>query len=317
MRDFQRTVQFGHCLVSLKSYIGDCVMALPLFEELEAHFAQVTFLAGGALQQVICQSNPNRRVVPAAKSKHPSAVWKEAQWMRSERFDAAFIVNHSFRSALTANLARIPVRVGHATELRSWALTHPVPYDQGEFESQSSLDLVRTIGVEAIGRMPELVVTATQRRRGQELANGAKIGIQPGARFGAKQIPIPVCIEVAQQLAAEGYSICLLGGNDEAQFAEPIEAAIKGSVENLVGKSSISETLGVLANLDLMIGSDTGLMHMAAAVDCPSITLFGPTPIEKWGHNYGNHVAIQAPGGSMDNIDASAILEIARRRLRG
>ena len=97
-------------------------MALPLMDEIERHFARVTYLAGGVLAQVICQSNPSRRVIPAAKVKHPVEVWKEAQWMKSERFDVAIIVNHSFRSALTTALAGIPVRVGHAEVIYFGAL---------------------------------------------------------------------------------------------------------------------------------------------------------------------------------------------------
>ena len=317
MRDVQREVRFGHCLVSLKSYIGDCVMALPLFEEIEQHFSRVTYLAGGALQQVICQAKPDRTVVPANKTKHPLEVVKEAQWMRSRRFDAAIIVNHSFRSALTTALAGIPVRVGHSTELRSWALTHAIPYDQGEFESQSSLDLIRALGVNAEGKVPTLPVTEQQRKHGEGLVGHASVGLQPGARFGAKQIPISTCVEVSKQLAAAGYTLCLLGGKDEAQYAEPILEATKGAAVDLIGKTTISETLGVLNNLQLMIGGDTGLMHLAAAVDCPSITVFGPTPIEKWGHNYGKHVAIQSPDANMDNIKADVIVGIALRQLSG
>ena len=317
MRDAGRPVRFGHCLVSLKSYIGDCVMALPLFEEIEQHFSEVTYLAGGALQQVICQSKPDRRVIPANKTKHPLDVIKEAKWMRSQRFDATIIVNHSFRSALTTALAGIPIRVGHATELRSWALTHAIPYDQGEFESQSSLDLIRALGVSADGKVPTFSVTDHQRQRGAELVGNAMVGLQPGARFGAKQIPIPTCVELSKRLTAAGYKLCLLGGKDESQYAEPIIEATNGDAVDLIGKTSISETLGVLANLNLMIGGDTGLMHMAAAVDCPSLTIFGPTPIEKWGHNYGKHVAIQSPGDNMDNIRAEVILELALRQLSG
>jgi ADP-heptose:LPS heptosyltransferase len=86
---------------------------------------------------------------------------------------------------------------------------------------------------------------------------------------------------------------------------------------NLVGKTGIRDSLGTLANLNLMIGSDTGLMHMAAAVGCPSITVFGPTPRAKWGHQYPPHQALQAEGGTMENTSAEAVLEAARRQLRG
>jgi len=310
-------IRYGHCLVSLKSYIGDCVMGLPTFQAIEERFERVTYLAGGAIPQVLWMPDRERRVVTSERCKTPSAVRREAAWMKSENFDAVLLVNHSFRSAITVKMAGIPVRVGHRTELRSMFLTHAVAYDETEFEAVSTSHLAAAIGISVPDQITTMPISDDERVRGNHFRDGATIGIQPGARFGAKQVPISVTIEIANALTRDGHRICLLGGKEEEGFAEELIAGMTDRPVNLVGKTGIRDSLGTLANLNLMIGSDTGLMHMAAAVGCPSITVFGPTPRAKWGHQYPPHQALQAEGGKMENTSAEAVLEAARRQLRG
>ncbi|MEZ0327383.1 MAG: glycosyltransferase family 9 protein, partial [Fimbriimonas sp.] len=64
-----------------------------------------------------------------------------------------------------------------------------------------------------------------------------------------------------------------------------------------------------------MIGADTGLMHMATAVGCPTVTIFGPTPAQKWGHTYGSNQVILAPEGDMSKVAPQTILEALKRAL--
>jgi heptosyltransferase-2 len=292
-------------------------MGLPTFQAVEERFERVTYLAGGAIPQVLWMPDRERRVVTSERCKTPSAVRREAAWMKSENFDAVLLVNHSFRSAITVKMAGIPVRVGHRTELRSMFLTHAVAYDETEFEAVSTSHLAAAIGISVPDQITTMPISDDERVRGNHFRDGATIGIQPGARFGAKQVPISVTIEIANALTRDGHRICLLGGKEEEGFAEELIAGMTDRPVNLVGKTGIRDSLGTLANLNLMIGSDTGLMHMAAAVGCPSITVFGPTPRAKWGHQYRPHQALQAEGGKMENTSAEAVLEAARRQLRG
>jgi len=292
-------------------------MGLPTFQAIEERFERVTYLAGGAIPQVLWMPDRERRVVTSERCKTPSAVRREAAWMKSENFDAVLLVNHSFRSAITVKMAGIPVRVGHRTELRSMFLTHAVAYDETEFEAVSTSHLAAAIGISVPDQITTMPISDDERVRGNHFRDGATIGIQPGARFGAKQVPISVTIEIANALTRDGHRICLLGGKEEEGFAEELIAGMTDRPVNLVGKTGIRDSLGTLANLNLMIGSDTGLMHMAAAVGCPSITVFGPTPRAKWGHQYPPHQALQAEGGKMENTSAEAVLEAARRQLRG
>ena len=89
-------------------------------------------------------------------------------------------------------------------------------------------------------------------------------------------------ILLARMLVKDGYSIALLGGKEEK-----IECKDEG-IKDYIGELSIIESVGVIANSILTIGSDTGLMHCSGALGIPALTLFGCTDYKEY-LPYGNH----------------------------
>ena len=298
----------GPVLVSFKSYLGDAVMATPILPALESEFSSVTCIAMGAVPQLLDGLVSRGRIEKIPKVRKPNEVFKQAASLRREKYAAAVLVNHSFRSALTAALAGIPIRVGHDREYRRVLLTHPVAYGESEYETKMNFDMLEAIGVPYTFRNPFLVVSSAEREFGKSSVGPRAVGVQPGARFGQKQLRPETLNFVAERLREHGFEIVLLGGPEEAKIA----AEFPGAATNLVGKTSIRETIGVLSALKLMIGGDTGLMHMAAAVDCPTVTVFGPTPLEKWAHRYEPHVALQAASREIGNMTGELLWETVR-----
>jgi ADP-heptose:LPS heptosyltransferase len=70
-----------------------------------------------------------------------------------------------------------------------------------------------------------------------------------------------------------------------------------------------------MAGLRLMIGADTGAMHLAVGVGCPTVTAFGPTPADKWGHDYAPHRVIRAPGGDMAALEPETLVRASLEAL--
>ncbi|MEZ0325218.1 MAG: glycosyltransferase family 9 protein, partial [Fimbriimonas sp.] len=281
-------------LVSMKRFIGDAVMTTPMLNALQSHHPDITIICPGHVAQVLWHPDFERKFLPLDTKRKPWELVAKALELRKQRFTLAVLVNHSFRSALTTKLAGIPKRVGHATEGRNWLLTSAVPYDENTFEAWSELDLLKPLAIEPQRTTPVLPVTESERAKGEELLKGAMIGIQPGARFASKMLTVEVLAEVANQLSQKP---AFFGASEEKDSADKLQAAVSKDVTNLVGVTSIRESLGALANLKAMIGADTGLMHMATAVGCPTVTIFGPTPAQKWGHTYGSNQVILAPEG--------------------
>lgn len=229
---------------------------------------------------------------------------EEARRLRAMKFGSAMLVNRSFRMALLAKLARIPIRIGHATEGRSALLTHPIRYNPDHPEAESYAQLLEPLGVKVQDLSPRLRVTVEERAAGLSRLAGIQIGIQPAARYPEKQLPAEALSKLTDRFAAERLSFALFGGPDE-------RSSLDGGLD-LIGKLSLRESMGAAANLRALIGGDTGFMHVAAAVGCPTITVFGPTNSAKWGHFDSPHQVIQAPGANMANITGDEVWEAVR-----
>jgi len=309
-------VRDDRLLLSLKGYIGDAVMTAPLLNRLEAEFRHVTLLTAPVARDVL-RADASAPYLPLVKERTPWLVVQQAIRLRKERFRIVVLVNRSFRSALVARLAGIPVRVGHNSEGRAPLLTHAVPFDEEKFEAFCSLDLASPLNLDPSPERPRLHIQTAERKVGSEMLDGATVGFQPGARFPKKQVPIPVLAEVARSLIARGHRLALFGGPEESADAEAFSGIVGGEVVNLVGRCRIRETIGTVSHLRLMIGSDTGVMHLAAGAGCPTVTVFGPTKANKWGHDYEPHTVLRSEDGDITRIRAEEILGAALARLEG
>ena len=107
------------------------------------------------------------------------------------------------------------------------------------------------------------------------------LGINPGASYGsAKQWYPDQFAKIAIELS-DKFDIIIFGGIDEQDFAKKIERIlIKKDIKNyrnLSGKTSITELINYISNLDIFITGDSGPMHIAASLNIPTIAIFGPT----------------------------------------
>jgi ADP-heptose:LPS heptosyltransferase len=239
----------------------------------------------------------------------------QARRIRRKGYDVAFLVNRSFRAALLARLAKIPIRVGHGTEGRSFLLTKSVTYRSEDFEAKSYADLALAMGLDVDRTEPLLRVSNKELLEGKVLAAGATVAIQPGARYDYKRTPTDHLAAVAVELQQRGHDLVFVGGAEEAAAGEALAARLLRPPVNLIGATTIRQTLAVLANTRAAIGSDTGVMHLAAGLGVSTVTSFGPTPAIKWGHHYAPHQVLQAPDEDLSKLDPHELIQAGLRAL--
>jgi heptosyltransferase II len=295
-------------LVLLKpQFLGDAVMACPMIDSLISAEKPTTVMCGPLVEDLLQDRSESVRFVRGQKISGIGPVLRAAKAIRSLGVEVAYIVNRSFRSALAVRMAGVHRRVGHATEGRRFLLTEAVPYDKLRFEAFCYLDLLEATGTPTVPTEPRLRV--------EKAVSDFDFGIQPGARYVEKQVPPGAMAELARHLLDKGLRGVLLGGPEEAEDAAAFVRLVSRPMENRVGLCSIRETLSILAGLRLMAGSDTGLMHVAAAAGCPTITVFGPNPASKWGHQYAPHVVLEAPNGRMKEMGHEPMIDAAEQIL--
>ena len=220
-----------------------------------------------------------------------------ARLIKAMAFDMAVIFPNSFESALIPFLARIPRRIGYATDARAFLLTDsiPVPSDKmTRHEVYYYLGLADYIrkkeGLKdrAAPMPPELVLNVPEKgekgaRRiisslGVEKAK--LIGFNPGAAYGpAKCWPHGHFAALGRALTERHPErrILIFGTGKERSMAGDIQAGIGDAAYNLAGGTSLDEAMGIIRRLDLLVTNDSGLMHVGAALGVPLVAIFGST----------------------------------------
>ncbi len=261
--------------VLLKSYLGDAVMVEPALRAARESAPFLGLRASATAREVLAHIRPDA-FLPLTRGHTAKTLRDDVRALRGWNAGVALVVDRSFRAALLARLARIPVRVGHPRDARGFLLSRVVPYDEREYEAASYADLARAAGIPVPDPAPRL----HPPEAGPEIPLGA-VGLQPGARYEAKRLPEAASRAFIAAMEERGRPVVLLGGPEERALCERLATP---SCTLLAGTCSIPQTLAALAWLDLFASADTGLAHLAFGVRTPSLVVFGPTPAAKWTH---------------------------------
>jgi len=311
-------------LVIRPDHIGDLLFTTPALRALRAAYprAHIAALVGpwGAdvlrrnpcLDEVITCDFPWFSRRPKTSPLQPyRLLWTEARRLRGRGFDLALNLRFDFWwGALLAYLAGIPRRVGYAiAECRPF-LTDAVPYTPGRHEVQQNLTLVEYVArpVGAISDVPvgqppldfplsdEERAFARQWLAAHDQFEGEAVAIHPGAGAAVKLWPAARWAAVADALAWRyGCRILLTGSASERPLAEAISAGMRAQPLLVVGETTLGQLAALFAACRLVLGVDSGPLHLAVAVGAPSVHLCGPVDpalFGPWG-DPARHVVLQ------------------------
>ncbi|MFL6254563.1 MAG: lipopolysaccharide heptosyltransferase II [Pyrinomonadaceae bacterium] len=282
------------------NWVGDAVMTVPALRELRRLFprARLTLATRPWAEGIFAGADfIDDLLVNGNTSSRPAAIFQEARAWRARRFDLAVLFPNSFAPALVAALARVPLRVGYATQGRSALLTHRIGVPAWRSERHEVFyylhlvaELERLLNgastVETRAPDTRLCVTGARLREAQLILNesGARPGrplvaICPGSTNSrAKRWPAERFAAVADMLKERvGADVVLLGAREELDISEEVARHMRVRPFVLTGQTDLAQTAAVLKASDLLITNDTGPAHVAAAVGCPVVVIFGPT----------------------------------------
>ena len=200
------------------------------------------------------------------------------------QYDQAIVLPNSLKSALVPFFAGIPVRTGYIGEFRFGLLNDarklnksklPLMVERfAQLAEQSGINIKRPLPD------PKLNITTTQqdatlKKLGITLEKSIAI-LCPGAEYGpAKRWPVAYFAEIAQRLQQNGFTVWMIGSAKDSEVAEKIVSLGNLASHNLCGKTNLSDAIALLSCAQLVISNDSGLMHLAAALDKPTLALFG------------------------------------------
>jgi heptosyltransferase-2 len=197
------------------------------------------------------------------------------------RFDAAYVCPNSLKSALLPWWAGIAKRVGYQGESRYGVLNHRLPNpDKGERPPMVAFYSALSGDADAANDRPRLQISAPSIDAALTALHVQRQGyyvFAPGAEFGpAKRWPASHFAVLAEQLP---LPVVLLGSGKEAALcagiAQTVNATRPGHCLDWSGRTSLDQALAAIAAAKAMVSNDSGLMHVAAALDVQQVAIFG------------------------------------------
>lgn len=286
--------------------IGDVVHSLPVLCALREHLPKA-FLAWAVegCSGDLLEGHPAIDALvrlPRKFLKSPQAIWKMHQRLRALNIGTAIDVQGLTKSALVARLSGATHRIGFegsdGRELSSWLNNDRIePLKTHVIER--NLELLRPLGIRspAIGyRVPqdhtaEKKVAAWLQKTG---LRGNLAIINPGAGWPSKIWPARRYAAVASHLGTEHDFSCVAvwAGRQEHLWAQEVVNRAHGQAR-LAPPTTLRELASLARRARLFVGSDTGPLHLAAAVGTPCVGLYGPMPHQRNGPYGWPHVAVQ------------------------
>ena len=205
-------------------------------------------------------------------------------------FDRALVLPNSFKSALLPWFARIPVRTGFVGEARRGLLNDARHLDRATLPRM--VDRFVALAREERASLPpaprprlerDAAAAGALRQRLGLTGSGPILACAPGAEFGpAKRWPAEHFASLlAGRLAAGGGEVWLLGSAGDAELTARIRAAVPAGVaprvHDLAGRTRLTEAVDLLGEADAVLTNDSGLMHVACALERPVLAVYGST----------------------------------------
>ena len=286
-------------LVIGPSWVGDMMMSQSLYRTLKAeHPDAVIDVMAPAWCRPLLSRMPEVNQALAMPLGHGALEIGErrrlGKSLRGSHYDRAYVLPNSFKSALVPFFAGIKRRVGWRGEMRYGLLNDLRKLDKAAFPLmvERYVALGYDTPVSSAKQLPQPLLWPQLQVEDQEKIETAAqfqlsadrpiVGFCPGAEFGpAKRWPHYHYAALAQQLIAEGYQVVLFGSAKDRPTGEEIIAALpdeaRSHCRNLSGDTSLEQAVILLAHCRAVVSNDSGLMHIAAALNRPLVALYGPS----------------------------------------
>lgn len=283
-------------LVRGTNWVGDAVITLPALRELRRIFpqAKISLLVKPWVAGIFEDVEAIDEVIPY--DRKGKGLWRTIKELRSHHFDLVVLFQNAFEAAVIAWGSGASCRMGFPTEGRGFLLSHPLAltkeiqglhqiYYYLHIVAQVETRLTRENYVDFSHLNYQLPVRAARqqaiRTKATELGIDLTkkiVALNPGATNSrAKRWPSESFAGLADLLTRQGCEVVFIGAATELDITQTVVSKMQTPAKILTGKTSLAESIAFLSICDLLISNDTGPAYLSAALDRPTLTIFGPT----------------------------------------
>jgi heptosyltransferase-2 len=285
----------GGILVIGPSWVGDMILAQSLFKVLRQRHPHLPIdVAAPAWTLPLLERMPEVRRAIALPFRHGRLDLLQrvriGRELGREGYAQAILLPNTFKSALVPFFARIPHRTGFLGEMRYGLLNDVRRLDVVRLPMTVQRFVALGLGPgEALpDRLPQPQLVASMEGAAQALEKLALpfpdrpvLGLCPGAEYGpAKRWPASHYAAVAEWALARGWQVWLFGSEKDAAITARIDQLTGNHCLDLGGRTTLGEAIDLMALTTAVVSNDSGLMHLAAALDKPLVAIFGSSDPE-------------------------------------
>ncbi len=276
-------------LVMGPSWVGDMVMAHSLFQALKKQNENVQIdVAAPAWTLPLLDRMPEVTNKIALPFKHGQLSLIErfqfGRSLRSRQYTQSISLVNSLKSAILPFAANIKKRTGFLGEMRYGLLNDIRPLDKTTLPKTVERFVVLGLSKgQKLTKIPRPKLLADPKnakevlkRLNISLAENKILGLCPGAEFGeAKRWPVAHYAAVANTVLDQGWEVILFGSNKDIQVIQSINQLTQSRCIDLGGKTKLGDAIDIMSLCDAIVSNDSGLMHVAAALDKKLIAIYG------------------------------------------
>lgn len=296
-------------LVMRYRFIGDTILTVPFLRNLRRAYpdAIIDVLVGPESGSILQGCPYVNELMPFDTTRfhkydrgmgRPGNFLDYAIELRQRKYDLVLLLKRSWSSGVLSWLTGARWRVGYDTEGRRVFLTHPVTWDKKKHEVESTLDVLRAAGVPVEDNYLESWVSERERAEINKLVpelsqESRKIMVHAAAAHPDKMYPLQQWAAIVRALHQQfGITPFFTGAGQDRALYDELQALSGVPGVNLSGQLSLRQSLALYERMELAVCVDSGPAHMAAAVNTPTVALFGPTDPDRWRPWGADHVAV-------------------------
>lgn len=285
-------INVNKILVVGPAWVGDMVMAQSLFRLLKYRDPDVVIdVLAPAWTFSLLSCMPEVSSAIALPITHGElklgARYRLAKQLRAHQYTQAIVLQNSFKSALIPWLARIPIRTGWLGEYRFGLLNDIRHLDKKRYplmiEQFMALGLPKGTPLPTPYLYPafhvqkEHAIVIAEKLQ-LALSDRPVLAISAGAEFGpSKRWPLEYYAEIANHQLSQGFDVWLFGSPNDRPITDEIMVRTGHRCKNIAGRVALSESIALLSVASGLVTNDSGLMHVAAALNKPLIAIYGST----------------------------------------